>query len=44
MKGIPIESAMAKAWNLRMFQHISARANEASMLLANERWPCPDAA
>jgi ribonucleoside-diphosphate reductase alpha chain len=44
MKGIGFESAMAKAWNMKMFQHISAAANEASMLLANERGPCPDAA
>ena len=43
-KNIPLESAMAKAWNMRMFQHISAKADEASMLLANERGPCPDAA
>jgi len=42
-KNIPFESAMAKAWNLRMFQHINARANEASMVLAKERGPCPDA-
>ena len=42
-KGIGIESAMAKAWNLRMFQHIAAKANEASMVLAKERGPCPDA-
>ena len=27
-----------------MFKHISAKADEASMLLANERGPCPDAA
>jgi ribonucleoside-diphosphate reductase alpha chain len=43
-KNIPIESAMAKAWNMRMFQHINAKANEASMMLAHERGPCPDAA
>ncbi|MBD3730988.1 MAG: ribonucleoside-diphosphate reductase subunit alpha [Sphingomonadales bacterium] len=43
MKGIPLEGAMAKVWNLKMFKHISAKANEASMLLANERGPCPDA-
>jgi ribonucleoside-diphosphate reductase alpha chain len=43
LKGIGIESAMAKAWNLKMFKHISAKVNEASMLLANERGPCPDA-
>ncbi len=44
MKGIAMESAMAKAWNLKMFKHIAACANEASMLLAQERGPCPDAA
>ncbi|MCP5379683.1 MAG: ribonucleoside-diphosphate reductase subunit alpha [Novosphingobium sp.] len=43
-KGIAIESAMAKAWNLKMFKHISAKANEASALLATERGACPDAA
>jgi ribonucleoside-diphosphate reductase alpha chain len=42
-KNVGIESAMAKAWNLRMFKHISAKANEASMLLAEERGACPDA-
>ncbi len=42
-KGLALESAMAKAWNLKMFKHISAKVNEASMLLANERGPCPDA-
>jgi ribonucleoside-diphosphate reductase alpha chain len=43
-RGIPFESAMAKSWNLKIFKHISAKANEASMLLAQERGPCPDAA
>ncbi|WP_126172934.1 ribonucleoside-diphosphate reductase subunit alpha [Altericroceibacterium xinjiangense] len=43
MKGIGFESAMAKAWNLKMFKQVNARANEASMLLAKERGPCPDA-
>ncbi len=42
-KNIAMESAMAKAWNMRMFQHISAKANEASMVLAEERGACPDA-
>ncbi|MFA7596292.1 MAG: ribonucleoside-diphosphate reductase subunit alpha [Novosphingobium sp.] len=42
-KGVGLESAMAKAWNLKMFKHVSAKVNEASMLLANERGPCPDA-
>jgi len=44
MKGIGFESAMAKAWNLKMFKHISNAANEASLMLAQERGPCPDAA
>ena len=43
-RGISFESAMAKSWNLKVFKHISAKANEASMLLAHERGPCPDAA
>ncbi len=43
LKGIAFESAMAKAWNLKMFRHISAKADEASMLLAQERGACPDA-
>jgi len=43
-KGIAFESAMAKAWNLKMFKHISAKADEASILLAQERGACPDAA
>jgi ribonucleoside-diphosphate reductase alpha chain len=43
-RGIAFESAMAKALNLQMFQYINQKANEASMLLAKERGPCPDAA
>jgi ribonucleoside-diphosphate reductase alpha chain len=43
-RGLPMEGAMAKSWNLRMFKHISGQANEASMALAVERGPCPDAA
>ncbi|MFV0644151.1 MAG: ribonucleoside-diphosphate reductase subunit alpha [Sphingomonadaceae bacterium] len=42
-KGAALESAMAKVWNLKMFKHISAKANEASMMLAKERGPCLDA-
>ena len=42
-KGIGFESSMAKVWNLKMFKHISAKAEEASMVLAKERGPCPDA-
>jgi len=43
-RGLPFEGAMAKSWNLKIFKHISAQANEASMMLAQERGPCPDAA
>jgi ribonucleoside-diphosphate reductase alpha chain len=43
-KGVAFESAMAKALNLKMFKHIAAKADEASLLLAQERGACPDAA
>ena len=43
MKSIGFESPMAKVWNLKMFKHISAKAEEASLLLAQERGACPDA-
>ena len=43
-RGLPFEGAMAKSWNLKIFRHISAQVNEASMMLAHERGPCPDAA
>ena len=43
-RGLPFEGAMAKSWNLRMFKHIKAQVDEASMALAVERGPCPDAA
>ncbi|TVV70492.1 ribonucleoside-diphosphate reductase subunit alpha [Sphingomonas solaris] len=43
-RNIPFEGAMAKSWNLRIFRHISAQANDASMMLAHERGACPDAA
>ncbi len=42
-QGIPFESAMAKSWNLRFFKHIRQGADEASLKLAQERGPCPDA-
>jgi ribonucleoside-diphosphate reductase alpha chain len=44
MKGIGFETAMAKAMNLKMFKHIAAKADEASLMLAHERGACPDAA
>ncbi|MEO5707650.1 MAG: ribonucleoside-diphosphate reductase subunit alpha [Alteraurantiacibacter sp.] len=43
MKGIGFESPMAKVWNLKMFKHIAAKADESSMVLAEERGACPDA-
>ncbi|UZK64814.1 ribonucleoside-diphosphate reductase subunit alpha [Sphingomonas sp. M1-B02] len=43
-RGIAFEGAMAKSWNLRMFKQIKGQVDEASMQLAVERGPCPDAA
>jgi ribonucleoside-diphosphate reductase alpha chain len=43
-RNIPFEGAMAKSWNLKIFKHIRAQVDEASMMLAKERGPCPDAA
>ena len=43
-KEIPFESAMAKSWNMRLFSKIRSDANAASIKLAEERGPCPDAA
>jgi ribonucleoside-diphosphate reductase alpha chain len=43
-RSIPFEGAMAKSWNLKIFKHIRAQVDEASMMLAKERGPCPDAA
>ena len=43
-KGVPFESAAAKALNFAIFKHVRAGADEASMQLAVERGPCPDAA
>ena len=42
-RGVPFESALAKAWNLRMFRKIRRDADAASVALAEERGPCPDA-
>lgn len=43
-KGLPFESAMAKSWNKRMFKHLRDAADAASVKLAEEKGPCPDAA
>ncbi|MGY6553925.1 MAG: ribonucleoside-diphosphate reductase subunit alpha [Wenzhouxiangella sp.] len=42
-QGIPMESAPAKSWNLRIFRHIRGQMDAASKSLAEERGPCPDA-
>jgi ribonucleoside-diphosphate reductase alpha chain len=42
-KSIPMESAMAKSWNLRIFKKIRREADAASYILAEERGACPDA-
>jgi len=42
-KDLPFESGMAKSLNMRMFRHIRRHADAASVLLAKERGPCPDA-
>jgi len=39
-RGLPFEGAMAKSWNLKIFKHIRAQVDEASMMLAQERGPC----
>ncbi len=43
-KDIPFESAMAKSFNNRIFRHIRRGADAASVVLAEERGACPDAA
>src|SRR6195952_849182 len=42
-KNIPMESAMAKSWNLRIFKKIRREADAASYMLAEEKGACPDA-
>ncbi|CAN0535790.1 unnamed protein product, partial [Laminaria digitata] len=40
---VPFESAIAKAWNKKMFKHIREQADAASVMLAEERGACLDA-
>ncbi|MBM3579284.1 MAG: ribonucleoside-diphosphate reductase subunit alpha [Alphaproteobacteria bacterium] len=42
-KNVPIESAMSKVWNKKIFQHIKEGVDRASKILAKERGACPDA-
>jgi ribonucleoside-diphosphate reductase alpha chain len=43
-EGIALESARAKSWNTAIFKHVRKAADAASVKLAEERGPCPDAA
>jgi ribonucleoside-diphosphate reductase alpha chain len=43
-QNVSMESAMAKVWNNKIFRHIRRGADAASVKLAQERGPCPDAA
>ena len=42
-KGIPFDSVMEKVWNKRFFSSIKQQADKASVKLADEKGPCPDA-
>ena len=42
-KSIPFGSVMSKVWNQKIFKHIQEKADQASVKLAEERGPCPDA-
>jgi ribonucleoside-diphosphate reductase alpha chain len=41
---VPWESVVAKVWNKKIFRHLRTQADAASVKLAEERGPCPDAA
>ncbi len=43
-KNVPMESAMAKVWNKKIFQLIKQKVDKASVDIAKERGACPDAA
>ena len=42
-KNVPMESAMSKVWNKKIFMQIKQGVDKASKLLAKERGACPDA-
>ncbi len=42
-KGVPWESAMATAWNIKVFKHLKTKCDEANKLLGKERGEAPDA-
>ncbi len=37
-RGLPFEGAMAKSWNLRIFKHIKAQVDEASLAPRDRAW------
>ncbi|PCJ29684.1 MAG: ribonucleoside-diphosphate reductase subunit alpha [Rickettsiales bacterium] len=43
-QNVPIESVMSKVWNKKIFEHIEEAANASSVMLAEERGACLDAA
>lgn len=43
-KMIPFDCALAKSWNLKIFNHIYEECDRANSYLAALRGPCPDAA
>ena len=43
-KKVPFESAMAKAWNNKIFKYIHEEVDSASKRIGEEKGPCPDAA
>lgn len=43
-KLIPLDSALSKSFNMKVFKHIREQADAASVKLAHEKGPCPDAA
>ncbi|MDX2082750.1 MAG: ribonucleoside-diphosphate reductase subunit alpha [Rickettsiales bacterium] len=43
-KNVPMESAMSKVWNKKIFNHIKLSVDKASKILAKERGSCLDAA
>ena len=42
-QNVPFESALAKSWNMRIFKSLRRAADAASVKLAHEKGPCPDA-
>lgn len=42
-QGVPWESAVAKAWNKKIFTYIHDQGHKVCAALAHERGPCPDA-